>query len=864
MFYHHRRWVRALSLLLLGFVLSLFLHTWPIEQIAPPSMAQSIPLSALIQQGLQRYQAGDYAGAIAPWQTALSQAADPKDRAILHNNLAQAYRQIGQPNQAIAQWATAIQIYNALDTEESRRALTPLLIEQAQAYSELGQHRQAITLLERAFSSARAQKNPAIEAAAQGSLGSAYSALGDYEQALKAYKISLDLAQSINNSDYIATALNNLGNLYVRQAERLRFQANSARLAGDTAEATQLSQQAEQSLATAQQRYEQNWQISQKLGQLAEATALLNLNRLLEQSALSTHREQIAQYRSRVLSLLMQEPHSRPKAYALIHLARSLQTYPLNAQDTEQSQGILEQALTVARTIGDRRAESYALGSLGRMNEIAGRWREAMTWTHQAQFAAQQVNASESLYLWQWQAGRLYKAMGSQQSAITAYDQAIATLQSIRGDIVAANKDFQLNFRDAVELVYRELMALLLSGDAKTASRNRIQPIAPASEPDVKLKAQPSSASKIEKVLNILELLKLAEIQNFFGDECVQLARTKADKEASLRDPQAAIVYTVILDDHTEIILKAANGALTHYPIALTVEQIQQEIDRFRNLLEKRSTDEYLPQAQKIYQLLIRPLEPDLASLAPKTLVFINDGVLRNVPMAALHDGKQFLIQKYAIATTPSLNLTSGGSSRRDNLQALILGLTVERSPFAPLPNVEAETAGVQKILGGTRLLDQTFTLPNLQAQLQKRSYPIVHMATHGKFGADANSTFLLAFDDRIRIEQIDMLLRIRQTTASVELLTLSACQTAAGDNRTALGMAGVAVRAGVKSALATLWYINDEATVPLIEAFYAQLRQPNVSKAEALRNAQLTLIDNLDYNHPAVWSPFILVGNWL
>jgi CHAT domain-containing protein len=128
----------------------------------------------------------------------------------------------------------------------------------------------------------------------------------------------------------------------------------------------------------------------------------------------------------------------------------------------------------------------------------------------------------------------------------------------------------------------------------------------------------------------------------------------------------------------------------------------------------------------------------------------------------------------------------------------------------------------------------------------------------------DAETTFLVGYDQRISIEQIDNLLRSRGGKQPVELLTLSACQTAAGDNRSALGIAGVAVRAGVESALATLWYINDEATVPLIKEFYRQLRQPNITKAQALRNAQMKMISQINYNHPAVWSPFILIGNWL
>jgi len=137
-------------------------------------------------------------------------------------------------------------------------------------------------------------------------------------------------------------------------------------------------------------------------------------------------------------------------------------------------------------------------------------------------------------------------------------------------------------------------------------------------------------------------------------------------------------------------------------------------------------------------------------------------------------------------------------------------------------------------------------------------------MATHGKFGVDADSTFMLGFDQRITIKELDRILRARSSEHPVELLTLSACQTAAGDNRSALGIAGVAVRAGVQTALATLWYINDESTVSLIEEFYTQLRQPDVTKAEALRRAQIKAIADVNNSHPAVWSPFILIGNWL
>jgi CHAT domain-containing protein len=871
-------WRRFGIFFLASLVVCFVFHAWSEGQaepsIAPPEtqLLSSPSQNQLVQQGIERYQAGKFTEAIALWQQALPQISAAKDRAVIYTNLALAYRQTGQLAGAIAQWEQAIQIYRA-QNEAMRQPLAGLLIEQAQAYTDLGQQRVAIPLLQSAIQIALQNQDRLTEAAAQGALGNAQSALGEYEQALKAQKNSLKIAQELNNATYIATALNDLGNVYVGRGARYSYQAMLADLEGDDQQAARLVQIAEQDKAKARQSFEQSAQTARGVAGFEEVRGLMNLNRLLEQgteergqqtgkdssSSLIANRpspiinpsdqDLMVRNWNRVGELLTSAPNSRDKAYALINLAQQeLRAGKKVGNPNLQPSILLEQALAVARTIGDARAESFAVGSLGQLHEAAGDYDKAMELTRTAQFAAQQINASDSLYRWQWQAGRILKATGAKQQAIAAYEQAIATLQSIRGDIVAANQELQFDFREQVEPVYRELMELLLDSSASG------------------VKSQPSKgeASPVSRVVDILELLKLAELQNFFGDECVQVALAKGEGKAGLSDTNTAVVYSVILDDQTEMILRSPDGSMAHFPVPMGRQEIQAEIDQLRYFLELRPTEEYLPQAQKVYNLLIRPMEADLAAAKPSTLIFINDGVLRKVPMAALHDGKEFLVQKYPIAITPSLSLTNAKPLDHSNLEALSLGLTVERAPFAALTNVKAEVRAVNDILGGTELLDKAFTLSNLRSQLQKKSYPIVHMATHGKFGVDAETTFLVGYDQRISIEQIDNLLRSRGGKQPVELLTLSACQTAAGDNRSALGIAGVAVRAGVESALATLWYINDEATVPLIKEFYRQLRQPNITKAQALRNAQMKMISQINYNHPAVWSPFILIGNWL
>jgi CHAT domain-containing protein len=861
----YRHWRRFSIFFLASLVLGCVFHFWSLGQVAQSATPQrqliaSIPsqepYSQVVQQGVERYQAGKFTEAIALWQQVLPQIRDAKDRAAVYSNLALAYRQIGQLGEAIAQWEQAIQIYQQQGSEVARIQLPKLLTEQAQAYKELGQNLRAIKILQLAVGLAKQNSDLRTQAATLGALGNAYWAVGNYEQALLSHQGSLNLARQLNAPDYIAASLNNLGNLYMTRAQRYRYQANTARVEGDQQEIARLTQLAKQEIAAARSAFEESLRETQAIGGITHVKTLLNLNRLLEQlpppdwTAIAKNREQ-------ALALVEALPDSRDKAYVLINLAQSFRRQA-SAASGEQGRSstdallLLQQALIVARTIGDGRAESFALGSLGQIYQLAGQTSAALELTQKAQFMAGQANAADSAYRWQWQAGRLLKIAGKTKDAIASYEQAIATLQSIRSNLLAIQTDLQFDFRDSVEPVYRELMQLLL-------------------EPSM-LKNQEQRKTNLSKVIDTLELLKLAELQNYFGNECVEVAQADAKSEVSLVNANAAIIYSVVFNDHTEMILRSPDDQLTSYSVSLNQEQMQQEIDQLRKLLEKRSTNEYLRPAQNVYDALIRPLEADLAAAGVKTLIFIHDDGLRQVPMAVLHDGQQFLIHKYAIATTPSLTLTTRSSAEGRYSGALIMGLSVERPPFDALINVPAEVGSVQKILGGTKLMDRDFTLANLQEQLLNKSYPVVHIATHGKFGVDAASTFLLTFDSRLTLEQIDEVLRqaalsqkqSRQRQQPVELLTLSACQTAAGDNRAALGIAGVAVRAGVRSALASLWNINDEATVPLIEEFYTQLAQPNVTKAEALQKAQLKMIASLEYSHPAVWSPFILIGNWL
>jgi CHAT domain-containing protein len=167
--------------------------------------------------------------------------------------------------------------------------------------------------------------------------------------------------------------------------------------------------------------------------------------------------------------------------------------------------------------------------------------------------------------------------------------------------------------------------------------------------------------------------------------------------------------------------------------------------------------------------------------------------------------------------------------------------------------------------LGSTTLVDREFLAANFEKKLKEEQFSIVHVASHGEFGNDVENTFLLTFDDKLSLDRLNQMVGVfRFRDDPLELLTLSACDTAAGDDRAALGLAGIAIKAGARSALATLWNINDEAAVDLVVDFYRELKNPVISRAVALQRAQLKLIENPRYEHPGYWSAFLMINNWL
>lgn len=844
---------------------------------ATPGHQRSIQASdaqTLFEAGVGQYQQGDFPGAIATWQQALDhiQADNLPHQTIVLENLARAHRQIGQFSQEIAYWEQAIQQHQQLD---DLQAWGRALIEAAQAYNRLGQHRRALALLcgetinscnsGSALHLARAMTDANGEVAALGSLGETYRLTGDYDRALTVLEQSLAMVGS-DSPIYQAAILTSLGNTYSSLAQVSRRRAQSAAERDDSNDADRLSQQADQQTQQAITFLQGSYDAAQR-GNMAAAQVRSQLNliplyRQANQLAAANQSWQTAQ------QLVATLPATQEKAFAMLTLAGYLESQTTRECPTEtvvsQQKQLLEDAIAIAKTIQSSRAESFAWGQLGNLYERCGDYAQALSLTQKARLVADQNrNAQDSLYLWAWQQGRILNAQGKSAAAKVAYTQALETLEAIRSDILNANRDLQFDFRDRVEPIYREFADLRLAE-------------VPASVVIEK------NEKSVDDVLTTLDSLRLAELQNYFANDCVLVpGQTSVDTVGE--QSATAVINTAIWEDRTAVIARFPNGQQQVEWIELDEQVLIEEINQFRIALESgrflTRRNHYRVPAQTLYNQLIQPFVETLDQLQINSLVFINDGLLRSIPMAALYDGNQFLIEKYALATTPNLNLINPKALDRTSLNALILGLSEESkvgsSVFYALGKVKEEIATVKAQFSDSKVLqNEDFSETNLREALKNNRYNILHIATHGVFGATPEENYIVTgqklrdkTNKAITISELDSLIRSVSSIEQdpIDLLTLTACETAIGDNRATLGLAGVAVRAGVRSAIASLWSVDDAATAQLITRFYHYLLDPNLSKAQALRAAQLEVIQSDGVaQHPYYWAPFILIGNWL
>lgn len=688
----------------------------------------------------------------------------------------------------------------------------------AHAYRAAGRLDLALAALERARTTADTSGDAARIAAALAAEGEVLLALGQPERAGALLAEAATRAETAGRPDIAAIAQNARGSARVHAGWHegaIELYLRSAELASEAGDRV-LAVSARANAARAAVEAGRGAGLEQRLAEaVTEATAL---------------------------------PDSHAKARALLHLGGSYQRLDERAEGPSDGRRLgaaaaFGGAAEVAERIGDRRTASYALGYLAELYERERRVEESLELTRRALFAAQQADAPDAAYLWQWQTGRLARAAGAMDDAIAAYRAAVASLDVLRAEGLLGRVGARGGFGAAVEPVYFGLVDLLLERAAATE------------DPD-------AYEALLRESRDTVERLKRAEIRDYFEDECV------ADRPVVVPDsiPGTVVIYPIPLDDRTELITSLPKG-LVSIVVDVGREELTREVRQFRELLGKVITRQYRRPAERLYDLLVRPVEAELGDEPIDTFVFVPGGALRTVPPAALYDreARKFLIEKYAVAVVPGLTLTDPRAIDPENASIFIGGLTEAVQGYPALPSVATEISDIREVFTGPALIDGDFLTRAVEKQLSEQPFRIVHIASHGEFGGRARDSFVLTFDDRITIDELARLIEKSEVREeALELLTLSACQTAAGDDRAALGLAGVAVRSGARSALATLWYISDEASAELVASFYRELRKPGVARAEALRRAQVRFLEDPAFRHPGYWSPFLLIGSWL
>lgn len=567
-----------------------------------------------------------------------------------------------------------------------------------------------------------------------------------------------------------------------------------------------------------------------------QSAARVSIN-LARASRAPDERMQATQAAIAQLSAIEPTPRGRHTAFEIVRLA--VEIFPLARLIEVESH--IDGLQRNAREYRDRSAEADVHFTRALVSERRQQWSTALA----VNDAALSLAARSALPVspdWLWQRARILRAMARHDEARAIYADLIVRLGSLKTAADPVLLGVGSSFRERYGDAYLEYADLLLTHSHTTTAAERQRLLRQARE--------------------VAEFSKVVEISDYFRDPCIGAAAEARAVEAA--DTAAVTLYPIVFSDRMELLLsRGANIELVTVPV--TRADLVKAIRDFRGLLEKRTTAQHLRPSRRLYDLLIRPIEKFLPGDANATLVIVPDATLRSIPFSALHDGKRYLVERISLGTTVSLSLTNPKKIDTQDVRAAVLGLTEARLGFTGLPAVKDETGRVAQTLRTSAQLDANFTRKRLMDEMALTNPSVVHIASHGQFSSDPRDSFLLTYDTKMDIDSLRAAVSSGSTAnRSLELLMLSACQTAAGDERSAMGLAGVALRSGARSALASLWFVNDESTAELSSRFYENLIAKKLTRAAALREAQMAMIADERFAHPAYWAPFLMIGSWL
>ncbi|MBW4521548.1 MAG: tetratricopeptide repeat protein [Scytolyngbya sp. HA4215-MV1] len=842
---------------------------------------------------------GDFAQAVESHQKALELTrqlgAKPADEAKILNNLGLAYEGSSKYQAALEAYQQALERFKALNQVPN---ITTTLTNISSIYINLGQFAAAEKSLQEALQIAKEIGSQRDEAAILNNVGAIRERLGQYSKALEAYQRAAEIFLALEDLSKQADMFNNIGVVY----ERLGQYPKSLEF------------------------FQKALLIRQSIGDRAgEGSSLNNMGTIYYKSQQYSKALELCQ---QALKLARDSGDRSGEAVTLNNLG----TTRNKLGDFRQAAELYQQTLEIRAEVGDLLGEAITLGNLGSAYHSLKAYPQALGFYQRALGMARSLGDRQTERVILANMGHLFREQAQPDLAIAFYKQSVNVTEAIRKDLRSLSRQDQEAYTQTVAMTYRNLADTLLTKGRVAEAQQvlellKVQELQDFTE-DVENKTEKMGVTIAPIEASILQengsLIAFGQkVEQCKQTQCSQLPQLTAqlqalnqqydqtvqsfEKEIQQRlkndpssldpailpglkslvesQPGTVLIYPLVLKDKIWLLMAAQGGIVKRYEVPVNEAQLGEAVLKFRRLVQDRRFRPKGAQAagKQLYEWLVRPLEKELDANQIKHLVFALDRSTRYLPMGALFDGNQYLIEKYTVSTVLSANLTNLSERLPTGVQnttILALGASEFTGGFNPLPNVPTELdaivrkhkSDVQGIYPGLEFLNQAFNLTTLQANLPGRK--ILHIATHAAFvsGRPEDSYLVLGNGKKMTTDEIKTLTRL----GDVHLVVLSACETALGgpdqDGIEISGISSYFLNAGAKAVIASLWSVDDASTSQLMREFYGILAKSTaenpVTKAEALRQAQLSLLhtqtNDADFSHPYFWAPFILIGNGL
>jgi len=897
---------------------------------AGPDDGKRVEAERLFTQGLSEAGKNGLDQTISSYSRALGlyrEVGDREREGLALNNLGEASRKLGQYEKAIGYYEQALAIARDMkDRPGEGGSLNNLGI----AYEALSEYDKAIGYLEQALAIARESKDRRIEVYTLGNFGLTYDRLSQYEKAIGYYEQALAIARDIKNRRSEGIILGNLGLAYSDM------------------------KQYEKAIGYHEQALAIKREVKDRFG---EGHTLNDLG--IAYKNLGQYEKAIGYYEQALAIArdIKDRPNEGRNLNNLGNAYSKLSQY-------EKAIGYYEQALAIHRETKNRRSEGIALTGLGDVYSALSQHEKAIAYYVQALAISREIKDRSDEALEQSGLMEVWQASGKPRLAIFYGKQAVNTVQSMRSDIAGLSPNLQQGFLKGNEDPYRKLSEILIA-QGRLAEAEQVLALLKEEEYFQYIRRDAGEASSLNRRADLTpeeaeyekryrdigdrlmtigvergELLakktltpeqsqRLDQLEqdlaagnqafgHFLGDltqhfsakpemtgRIEDLRETQGIME-DLRDLPAGTVaiFTLIADDKLYTILRTPD-AQKKYEYPIKAADLNRKILEFHQVVQDPELDPR-PLAHELYKILIGGMADDLRLAKAQTLMWELDGPLRYVPLAALYDGKQYLIEQYRVSVMTLASKSRLKDPPAREWQAAGFGVTKGFEDASALPSVSSELNGIITtrpgdggVLTGEIKLDDQFTQQSMRDTLHKR-YPVIHIASHFRFqpGDDAKSFLLLGDGAHLTLAELKTWPNL---FGGVQLLTLSACNTGVGDGAEVEGFGALAQTQGAKAVVASLWPVADASTSRLMQEFY-RIRESSagITKLEALREAQLALLHgaveikaapkrnrgvivtqassggarpeapgfpinaSAPYAHPYYWAPFFLMGNWL